>query len=404
MGVETALYARYLGYHVALIEQRGVAAQVRQWGHLEMDAAFRQCRSTLGLAALRAQDPAYQPPGDGVILTGKQWAENYVTPLARTDLVVDQLRIPSRVVRVDRFDRAASSPAPSASERPAEAGRFRILVASDGGRESLLPADVVVDTTGVMTRPRGCGPDGTPVVGERALAARIEYGLPDVARAQRACYAGHRTLVVGSEVTAARTLRALAQLAELDGNTSVQWAVRAGLTDDQLASAKRHIARVAPAWKQTTDRAVRYARDPARPRVQCVDAAVDSILFDESRQVFEVSFRGRDTTATFDRIVVNAGYRPDASIHENLGVVLDPVFGCLATLAQPLRGARPLTEYDPANWRDWLPTTEPHFYILGAKTFGGFPGFRFAIGLDQVRALFQILGGRETLDLYATAP
>jgi hypothetical protein len=50
-----------------------------------------------------------------------------------------------------------------------------------------------------------------------------------------------------------------------------------------------------------------------------------------------------------------------------------------------------------------LTNPEPDFYILGAKSYGRDPNFLVAIGLQQIRDVFTIIGDREDLDLYKTA-
>lgn len=46
---------------------------------------------------------------------------------------------------------------------------------------------------------------------------------------------------------------------------------------------------------------------------------------------------------------------------------------------------------------------EPDFYILGAKSYGRNSSFLVAVGLEQIRDLFTIIGDREGLDLYKSA-
>ncbi len=53
-----------------------------------------------------------------------------------------------------------------------------------------------------------------PAIGERALAERIFYGIPDVLGADRGRYAGKRVLVVGSGHSAFNALLDLAELAQ----------------------------------------------------------------------------------------------------------------------------------------------------------------------------------------------
>ena len=53
---------------------------------------------------------------------------------------------------------------------------------------------------------------------------------------------------------------------------------------------------------------------------------------------------------------------------------------------------------DPAE----LLTGSPTFTVLGAKSYGRDSRFLISRGLQQIRALFTIIGDREGLDLYAT--
>ena len=63
-GLETGLYARYLGYQTTIYEQGEIAQAVRAWGHVRMFSPFRMNRSPLGLAALQAQNPDSDLPID----------------------------------------------------------------------------------------------------------------------------------------------------------------------------------------------------------------------------------------------------------------------------------------------------------------------------------------------------
>ena len=56
----------------------------------------------------------------------------------------------------------------------------------------------------------------------------------------------------------------------------------------------------------------------------------------------------------------------------------------------------------PADALDADRKSEPNYHVLGAKSFGRRRGFRMVDGLGQIRRLFQVLGDRETLDLYAS--
>jgi len=104
IGLEAALYARFLGYDVVVYERGEVAEAVRQSGHLRLLAPFGKNHSTLGLAAIEAQDENYQPPADDALLTGNEWREKYLLPLSQTDLIADHLRLHTTVTVVSTED------------------------------------------------------------------------------------------------------------------------------------------------------------------------------------------------------------------------------------------------------------------------------------------------------------
>src|SRR3954468_1548461 len=92
IGLETALYARYLGYDVSVYEVDGICANLieRCW-HQRMHSPFGQIRSNLGLAALRAQDENWPPPDDAEFLTGQELYERYYLWLSKSDLIIDHV-------------------------------------------------------------------------------------------------------------------------------------------------------------------------------------------------------------------------------------------------------------------------------------------------------------------------
>ena len=83
IGIETGLYARYLGYDVQIFECEEIASPVLMSAQERLP--FRVLRSTLGLAALAAQDPDFNFPADEAELTAREWVDRYLAPLSRTD-------------------------------------------------------------------------------------------------------------------------------------------------------------------------------------------------------------------------------------------------------------------------------------------------------------------------------
>jgi threonine dehydrogenase-like Zn-dependent dehydrogenase len=136
LGLEAALYARFLGYGVVIYERGEVAASVRAWSDERMDAPFGQNSTTLGIAAIEAQDDAYLPPGSNEMLTGREWLDRYLLPLAQTDLLADHLRLHTTVVSI------------GSTETDDGDVKLSVLSRDAAGQEQSDKFDGVLDCTG----------------------------------------------------------------------------------------------------------------------------------------------------------------------------------------------------------------------------------------------------------------
>jgi 2-polyprenyl-6-methoxyphenol hydroxylase-like FAD-dependent oxidoreductase len=270
-GLEAALYARYLGYRVVVLEQAEVGAHVLRHGDTVLAHPFQYCHSTLAVAALRAQQPQYQPPPDDARLTAAQWAHDYLLPLAATDLVADHIRAPVRVTAITPATPSATSLSPE-QEEPERSLPFTVWAEAEQGQQIQLEADVVIDASGSGGRPLG---------GSRSPASPTEQQ----------------------------------PAGEMPGG------------DDQ-----------------------------GRGDWQLLDAFPVEIC---------------PTTGGLQAVV--------------------------RWFDQPGGAAS-----DTPPWPRLLQAGAPHLYALGSKPFGRYPGYRFAWGLDQIRSLLSVIGGRADLDLYAT--
>jgi len=407
IGLEAALYARFLGYEVVIYEAGShVAEAVRQWGHVRMFTPFGMNRSPLGLRALHAQDEGYAPPGDNELLTGREWIERYLAPLAQTDLLADHLRLGTRVIRVGKGEIHKG-------EMPGHDDRgdwpFRLLVRGPDGTERLEEADLLIDATGVFAAPpKWCGYGGIPAVGEMDLreSGAIEYRLPEILGRDRSHYSGKHTLLIGAGYSAATNAIALARLIREMPGTRVTWITRcegpaaAGgpmtvITGDRLPERER-LAREANA----------LAADPATGINYWPGNVVEAIEATGSGEQpsFQVLLAGpQEGKHAFDRIIANVGFTPDRSLYEEL-----QVHECYASFG-PMKLAAALLGSESADCLDQktcgaktLLNPEPNFYILGAKSYGRKSNFLLSVGLQQIREVFTIIGDRETLDLYGS--
>jgi hypothetical protein len=90
IGLEAALYARFLGYQVILVGKTSLADMLVAGDSIELDLRLSDLSSTLGRAALAAHDEQQQISLDTSLLSCQEWYETYLGPLSKTDLLADQ--------------------------------------------------------------------------------------------------------------------------------------------------------------------------------------------------------------------------------------------------------------------------------------------------------------------------
>ena len=397
MGLEAALYARYLGYKVQLFERgKSAAANVLAWGHVRLFTPFSMNASPLGIAALQAQDPGWQCPEGEEHLTGTEIFQRYWRLLAESDLVAGVLHCETEVLAIGRQGWLKREGVGDASRGEAP---FVLLVRHADGAETSETADVVIDCTGTFGNHNWLGQGGIPAPGERAAANKIEYGLPDVLGEAQEHFASKHTLVVGAGFSAATVLT---QLAQLPGDsTRATWITRGegdapiGRIEDDRLGARDKLA-------------VRANELALGEGVEHFPAtAIVAVEYRSDTDDFEVELMGQQTGKfVFDRIVANVGYHGDSSIYGEL-----QVHECYAT-GGPMKLAAQLLNSSGGGSADCLDQTscgpaslqnpEPNFYLLGSKSYGRNTQFLLSIGLEQIRDVFTLIGEREDLDLYKT--
>jgi len=393
IGLEAALYARFLGYEVVVYERGEVADTVRQRGHLRMFAPFQACHTTLGLAAIQAQDESYPVTSADERLTYGQWRERYLLPLAATDLLSDCLRLQTTVVMVGK-EELLKTDMPGHEDRGDWS--FRVLSCDAAGGERMELFDGVLDCTG-NSIPNWLGHGGIPAIGETALRDQIEYRWPDILGRDRPRYAGQRVLLVGGGLTAAASAVALGELAASEPATQVTWITRregdAGATGPisagrgEIAAAPADLAQAAN--QAASSNAMTYWPRTVVERVGRVETAA-------GRQ-FEIELSGEHAgTILVDEMIANVGFQPDTRLFAELQIDQHFAWDAPASLLRALDEGR---TSEPQS----LVCPEPNYYILGRKSFGRRSGFELSIGHEQIRQAFTILGDRPGLNLYESA-
>jgi hypothetical protein len=111
IGIEAALYGRYLGYEVTLFEAVAIGSSMLDHQPLPLPMLPDRCLSRLASAALAAQRGQICPPSEplntpdrsssaGLPMTIGQWIHEALIPLTETDLLRDRVRCPAPVSKI----------------------------------------------------------------------------------------------------------------------------------------------------------------------------------------------------------------------------------------------------------------------------------------------------------------
>jgi hypothetical protein len=99
LGVEAALYGRYLGYDVTLLEAVEVASSIVDRRDQAIPMMPGRCVSPLARSALGAQAGLSLPEASPMLIG--QWIDQVWRPLTETDLLRGRLRCPVAVTEMD---------------------------------------------------------------------------------------------------------------------------------------------------------------------------------------------------------------------------------------------------------------------------------------------------------------
>src|SRR5690348_2069665 len=102
IGIEAALYAKACGLPVALFDRGGIADHVRRWGHVRLFTPFGMNATPLGFQTLRADKSTRNLPADGDLLTGREFRDAYLVPLAESEVLLESLFLETTVLQIGR--------------------------------------------------------------------------------------------------------------------------------------------------------------------------------------------------------------------------------------------------------------------------------------------------------------
>ncbi len=391
IGVEAALACVERGLSPKIYERDTIGENIHKWRHVRLFSPFCLNSSERGRQKLAGGGRSL--PKDDSLLTGSEFLDQYLKPLASLPELADCTVERTRVLNIGREVQLKGD---HIGSRKRSESRFRLLLESHG-TQRIATADYVLDCTGTFGNHNWLGNGGIPCLGEDDSLQQIRYDLPDILGTDKEEFSGKRILVLGAGYSAATNVVALAELAKSDSRTQVDWVTRSfaerPLTPIENDSLNER--------DELTSQANQLASDPKSvvnwtPRwvVECLR------LTKESNDQIEVTLSsGNDEqrkTLTVDRIIANVGFRPDRSIYEEL-----QIHECYATQG-PMKLAAALLGENSADCLAQashgaltLQNPEPNFYILGAKSYGRSSRFLIKIGLVQIE---QVVFGQGMRD------
>lgn len=358
-----------------------VGSHLLEYGHVRLFSPWRY-NVDPAMARLLATT-RWQTPQPEDLPLAKEIVERVLEPFAALPALAGALHLNTKVVSVSRdgFDKVKTV--------GREAVPFVIRAVRQGNPWELR-AGAIIDATGTWRTPNPLGADGLPALGEPENADSIFYGIPDVLGLHRSRYAGKRVLVVGAGHSAANTLIALAELAKLQPQTTLVWAVRSSSLERLLGGGQ---ADALPARGELgmSLEALRSGK---------VLEFISGLRISElRRRGGRLDVRGADADDRpmrvdgIDEIVCATGQRPDLSITSELRVKLDPWLestGALGPLIDP--NVHSCGTVRPHGHRE-LAHPEPGLYTVGVKSYGRAPTFLMTTGYEQARSVVAAIAG-----------
>ena len=358
-----------------------VGANLLDYGHVRLFSPWRYDIDP-AMRALLEPSGWVAPPLDELPLA-RDIVKHVLRPFARLPVVAPHLHLGTRVLSITRdgFDKVKTG--------QREQAAF-VIRARRGDEVVERRARAVIDASGTWNQPNPLGAGGLAAIGEAEAGSAIFYGIPDVLGAQRARYAGKRTLVVGAGHSAANALLSLAELAHSEPGTRLVWAVRSNALQRVFGGGA---ADALPARGQLGSD-LQALRD--RGGLEFV-AGLRITAVQRIGTRLRVQGRGADDAPMqidgIDEIVCATGQRPDLSLASELRVKLDPWLEsteALGPLIDP--NLHSCGTVRPHGHRE-LAHPESGFYTAGVKSYGRAPTFLMATGFEQVRSVVAAIAG-----------
>ncbi len=192
LGIEAALYGRFLGYEVVLFESIAVGSSMRHRGDAALPILPDRCLSSLAISALAAQrsaaasvmETATSNAPATLPTTYRQWIDDALVPVTESDLLRNRLRLPGEVRRIATIPIEPDQDDDVVGDIPPD---FELAYLDDQGQLAVHRTEAVIVATG----------DGDQI--ELGFAVPTDYffqiGRNRAGSAEQALRLGHREIV-----------------------------------------------------------------------------------------------------------------------------------------------------------------------------------------------------------------
>ena len=140
LGVEAALYGRFLGYAVTLVEAKSIGSSAEPQRQDPLPALPDRCLSPLAISALATQH--HQSSPQALPTTVGQWIDEGLVGVTKTDLLRGRVLCPSTVIAIDMV------PVEEAEDEEDLPDDFLLRLKNADGETSDLQIEAVIVATG----------------------------------------------------------------------------------------------------------------------------------------------------------------------------------------------------------------------------------------------------------------
>lgn len=153
LGIEAALYGRYLGYDVTVYEAIAIGASMLDQMDSPLPMLPDRCLSSLAISALDAQRAAAADTTGSTVreiptslpMTYDQWIKNALIPLTETDLLRRRVLVPARVTRIVTVPIEADTADEDTSDIPPD---FRLTYLDSQQKSQTVDFEAIILATG----------------------------------------------------------------------------------------------------------------------------------------------------------------------------------------------------------------------------------------------------------------